>query len=527
MTKIRAAHDVEANQPLLSGPLVHEGDDESHLPRVRSGADYTRVPSAAWFFRCRARGIPIPGIRVVIRIVTHRRAVECSFCLLLTLMLLSFTFSSIFRPSAYDLQLRTKETYVGALKGFVRDVIAFQPPAGTVTQETQQLQQQQVEDWRKTLFAHLDVLQAKDERNTLQSSSSLLNSTTQLASKMPTTIPATLFSSDKTQYMDERRRTEWHDYGFTPVEFFNEDRADCWIRETFPAGPRNDTVFSTLTSTKNGNVVDADGGKSTRPSPDSPTQESRIQLAWSRLPRSVMRADFLRYALLLAGGGGTWADVDVQPLMNRSFWTGPWDSDSGGEGDGDLEWEVEKQERVGSGRKAVNVVVGIECDPISYMRHSIRAWLERVWLMPVRFLRHPFSLPPLLLDKACADTMWYNGVGQMKRHREVQFVQWTLHSKGGHPIFADVMRRMIDADGEFMRLQRRQQQQQEQYILSSWWPWTWSWTHRHLNRKQKQPWSSIRMEWIWNGTLLPRLGWNRLSVEEWTGPATFTDAVFA
>ena len=86
-----------------------------------------------------------------------------------------------------------------------------------------------------------------------------------------------------------------------------------------------------------------------------------------------MRADVLRYLLLLVEGG-TWADMDVEPLGHLKGWT------RGVKQLGRNSGSSESEEGL---QQPIRMVVGIECDPVSYKSVSIRAWLEIMRLLPV------------------------------------------------------------------------------------------------------------------------------------------------
>jgi len=100
------------------------------------------------------------------------------------------------------------------------------------------------------------------------------------------------------------------------------------------------------------------------------------------------------------------------------------------------------------------------------------------------------------------------GLAVTGRHRNFQIVQWTIAAQTSHPILVDCIRRILDT-----------------YVLAQGWNITHtqrietfeaegSWTHAQKLRMIRKPWEAdVRGE--------------RMSVQEWTGPATFTDAVLS
>ncbi len=118
----------------------------------------------------------------------------------------------------------------------------------------------------------------------------------------------------------------------------------------------------------------------------------------------------------------------------------------------------------------------------------------------------------------------------------MQFVQWTLHSVRGHPILLDVLRRLVETDQIFqaykvdllrMALEsgsiarpanKARGKSGEQATINM--------QKLALAQKSTHPWVRVRrvMRWmdgIWRSVF------HELSVEEWTGPAVWTDAVFS
>ncbi|KAF8334339.1 uncharacterized protein EI90DRAFT_3181902 [Cantharellus anzutake] len=94
------------------------------------------------------------------------------------------------------------------------------------------------------------------------------------------------------------------------------------------------------------------------------------------------------------------------------------------------------------------------------------------------------------------------------RHRNFQIAQWTIASDAHHPILVDCIRRITDT-----------------FVVAQAWNITHyraiemleaegRWTHAHKLRLMRKPWEGdVKGE--------------RMSVQEWTGPAAFTDAVLS
>ena len=182
------------------------------------------------------------------------------------------------------------------------------------------------------------------EDTTPSSSGSSYSNVSSTNSGTHSVIPSTLFSSDRTPLPPAGWSEQWTKMGFEPVRFLNDEQADEWIAKNFPTSGKN-------------------GGQ----------QNHNVVRAWKALPRGVMRADVLRYLLLLVEGG-TWADMDVEPLGHLKGWT------RGVKQLGRNSGSSESEEGL---QQPIRMVVGIECDPVSYKSVSIRAWLEIMRLLPV------------------------------------------------------------------------------------------------------------------------------------------------
>ena len=151
---------------------------------------------------------------------------------------------------------------------------------------------------------------------------------------------------------------------------------------------------------------------------------------------------------------------------------------------------------ISAGRAAppepVRAVIGIENDPNE--NRDPRNFFERWRLLPLR------------------------------RHRPLQFVQWTLHSAPHHPIMLDVLRRISQATDVYKAYEVEQQRE----AFSDGWGWGEHDEQKEQARAREahsvHPWDVNSMAWKWQAGRW-RWGWHTLSVEEWTGPAVFTDAV--
>jgi alpha 1,6-mannosyltransferase len=126
------------------------------------------------------------------------------------------------------------------------------------------------------------------------------------------------------------------------------------------------------------------------------------------------------------------------------------------------------------------------------------------------------------------------------RHRNLQFVQWTIHFAPQHPIVLDVIRRVLETT-DIYRARQIDEERERQRL-------GWGWKEGKganmgqldqgsrlgsllTSEKQAssasntvQPWESTRMQWVWTKGHW-RFGWHWTSVEEWTGPAPWTDAI--
>ncbi|EPQ30417.1 uncharacterized protein PFL1_01943 [Pseudozyma flocculosa PF-1] len=249
---------------------------------------------------------------------------------------------------------------------------------------------------------------------------------------------------------------------------------------------------------------------------------TEIKRIWDEMPRFILKADLLRYLLLLLEGG-TWSDMDTVPLMPLSDWAKdavplstllPDHGDvlfTNMVGSPSLQWKktaaAAVKARLADGKDAAGVnsavererepiraIIGIESDPTE--NASIRAWFERARILP------------------------------MNRHRSLQFVQWTMHLAPNHPILLDVLRRVLQAS----EIYRANEAEKERDGFADGWGWGERDPHHRTEQAQarrertSEPWQTIHYQWKWQAGAW-RWGWHTNSVEEWTGPAVWTDAV--
>lgn len=316
---------------------------------------------------------------------------------------------------------------------------------------------------RQALSDHLRRIEHPDSSSST-SLATQTNSTQQASasySNPESIVPATIWSSDG-KPAPSTWFHKWSQMGFEP-RFFDDAGAESYVQTHF------------------GNTS--------------------IQQMWDSMPRFILKADLLRYLLLLQDGG-TWSDMDTVPLMHRTNWTKdavPLSSilpDDALFGRAKLEPAERAQGDAASSARAepVRAVIGIENDPNE--NHDPRNFFERWRLLPLR------------------------------RHRPLQFVQWTLHFAPNHPIILDVLRRILQASQVYRAYQIEQQRDAHSD--------GWGWSEKGTNSKKTQakdaeeyithPWDGTSMEWKWQAGHW-RWGWDILSVEEWTGPAVYTDAV--
>ncbi|SOV09326.1 related to Alpha-1,6-mannosyltransferase [Ustilago sp. UG-2017a] len=270
-------------------------------------------------------------------------------------------------------------------------------------------------------------------------------------------VPPTIWSSDG-KPAPAAWSTKWTQMGFEP-KFLNDAGAENWIQTHFA--------------------------------------NSSVKQLWDSMPRFILKADLLRYLLMLEEGG-TWSDMDTVPLMHRTDWTKdavpiavlPEDSGVFGRASS----ATIRDSTAASSPEPVRAIIGIENDPNE--NYDPRNFFERLRLLP------------------------------MRRHRPLQFVQWTLHAAPNHPIMLDVLRRILRATDVYRAYEIEQQRDAHSD--------GWGWGDKSVEAKKEQaklreahvsnPWDAVSMSWKWQAGNW-RLGWDLLSIEEWTGPAVFTDAV--
>ena len=276
-------------------------------------------------------------------------------------------------------------------------------------------------------------------------------------------VPPTIWSSDG-KPAPSAWFTKWSQMGFEP-KFLDDAGAEDWIKTHY--------------------------------------DNTSVKHMWDSMPRFILKADLLRYLLML-DEGGTWSDMDTVPLMHRTNWTKDavplsaiLPEDKGIFGRASLASVAARASTAlspSASPEPVRAVIGIENDP--NLNPGPRNFLERWRLLP------------------------------MRRHRPLQFVQWTLHAAPNHPIMLDVLRRILQATDIYRAYDLEQQREAQSD--------GWGWDEKGIEHKKEQarlreahvsnPWDAVSMSWKWQAGHW-RWGWNTLSVEEWTGPAVWTDSV--
>ncbi|KAE8234322.1 hypothetical protein CF326_g640 [Tilletia indica] len=279
-----------------------------------------------------------------------------------------------------------------------------------------------------------------------------------------TLVPNLVWSSDKAP-AEQAWFEKWKSFGGDP-QFLDDAAAEAWVAKNFGAS-------------------------------------SPVRKAWDDMPRMILKADFLRYLLLLVEGG-TWSDMDTVPLMSLEKWASnavPLLTQRRATPGVHFFGKQEDLERLEKG--PVRLVVGLETDPTEW-------WLGLGALLE------------LLRLKA------------LNRHRVVQMVQWTLHSTPSHPVLLDATRRVIEATDVY----RSNEIERAREAQRSGWGWHEDPVTDSLDGSEEvrktilarpgkpRPWMSTRLQWVWRKSGW-KLGWPTTSVEEWTGPAVWTDAVIS
>lgn len=411
--------------------------------------------------RCRDSPSPPPGYYKppsyysALLSATHRRAKDSSRrCRLITLAAILlpclYIFCYItFRPPNYI--VLPPETYVQTLTDTLNQHIPDQATRQALSDHLARIEYPDLGASTASPSSSTQQQQQKQQQQQEQQQSSQFPNPVSV-------IPPTLWSSDG-KPAPSAWFTQWSQMGFEP-KFLDDAGAEDWVKSHF--------------------------------------DNTSIQHTWDSMPRFILKADLLRYLLMLQEGG-TWSDMDTVPLMHRTNWTKdaiPFSSvlpqSKGIFGRASLA----STSRAGevSTPEPVRAVIGIENDPNE--NHSPRNVLERLRLLPLR------------------------------RHRPLQFVQWTLHLAPNHPIMLDVLRRVLQASEVYLGYEVEQQRE----AFSD----GWGWGEKGVEVQKEQasmreahrvhPWEGIAMSWKWQAGRW-RWGWDVLSVEEWTGPAVFTDSV--
>lgn len=381
--------------------------------------------------------------------VRHRRArslsLRCKLIVMAAILLpIFYTFCYItFRPPNYI--VLPPETYVEVLKNTIEQHIPNQVTRAALTEHLARIEHPHVGANAAAIIANRP-LQASEIPYP----------------HPPSVVPPTIWSSDG-KPAPAAWFARWSQMGFEP-KFLDDAAAEEWVQSRWA--------------------------------------NTSVKQMWDLMPRFILKADLLRYLLLL-NEGGTWSDMDTVPLMHRTNWTK----------DAIPLSALLPEERGILGRdklaptspanwdalgalspEPVRAVVGIENDP--NQNPSPRNFLERWRLLP------------------------------MRRHRPLQFVQWTLHASPNHPIMLDVLRRILQATEAYKCYTKDQEREAHSD--------GWGWDESSLDDQKEQarlreahisnPWDTVKMSWKWQAGHW-RWGWDILSVEEWTGPAVFTDSV--
>ncbi|PWN48379.1 hypothetical protein IE53DRAFT_293655, partial [Violaceomyces palustris] len=278
------------------------------------------------------------------------------------------------------------------------------------------------------------------------------------SSQPPSKVPRMMWSSDKVPPSPGWERL-WKEKGFEP-HFLNDQMAEDWVENNF--------------------------------------RGTDVKRAWDRLPRTILKADLLRYLLLLVEGG-TWSDMDTVPMMDVDLWSKdavPLSVDRPLSSVQPLLFSspsTKGSEPPTIGRQSIRAVIGIETDPEEWA--SLRSLFEKPRLLPLR------------------------------RHRELQFVQWTMHISPHHPILIDVIRRVLETDKLFQsfEIMRERFDFSDEYGLAGRASTSPSDEGDKLPTTL-EPWKKIGMVWKYQDGAW-RWGWDPLCVEEWTGPAVWTDSI--
>jgi alpha 1,6-mannosyltransferase len=97
---------------------------------------------------------------------------------------------------------------------------------------------------------------------------------------------------------------------------------------------------------------------------------------------------------------------------------------------------------------------------------------------------------------------------QTGRHRGLQIVQWTIASQAHHPILIDTVRRIVET-GTVAKAWQITNTRETQALEAAGWL-----SEAKQLRQGKKPWDGDKKG-------------DPLSIQEWTGPAVFTDAVLS
>ncbi|KAF8321538.1 hypothetical protein DL93DRAFT_2223905 [Clavulina sp. PMI_390] len=251
-------------------------------------------------------------------------------------------------------------------------------------------------------------------------------------------IPNRVFQTDKAPPSAEDART-WEHHGFESL-FLNDDDSLAWVIEHFG--------------------------------------DSEITRAYRTLPRPVMKADMLRYLIMLAAGG-VYSDADTQVLMPLSRWADnaevypvPRKITENHQND------ISNVTRNASDfpRYPIRIIVGVEGD-------------FHIW-------------------RDVAGVSEGMGVTKTGRHRGLQIVQWTIAAQQHHPILIDAVRRIVETSAIARAWEIGHLRTAQGYEAAG------KLDKAKKERTLKRPWETDTKGKV-------------MSVQEWTGPAVFTDAVLS
>ena len=203
---------------------------------------------------------------------THRRAKSssrrCKLIVLLAIVLpCLYVFCWItFRPPSYI--VLPPERYVQVLRQTLTQLVPSQAARQAIDDHLARVEHPDSD----SSGAAPSSSNSQQQQQQPSSSSSFPNPTS--------IVPATIWSSDG-KPAPSAWFAKWSQLGFEP-KFLDDAGADGWVKTHY--------------------------------------DNSSVQQMWDSMPRFILKADLLRYLLML-DEGGTWSDMDTVPLMHRTNWT--------------------------------------------------------------------------------------------------------------------------------------------------------------------------------------------------------------